>query len=110
MHVTLFWRRLRADLTPEDRAIYENEDARLEAIAKAIEGFVSSKSYTAEDGDRVTIVLFESEEAQEAWRRHPEHLAAQRFGRERIYEGYRSMIAESVRDRSWTRAPSASDG
>lgn len=103
MHLTLFWRRLRDDLAAEDRAKYESEDSRLEALARSIPGFVSAKSYTAEDGDRVTIVLFETEEAQEAWRRQPEHLVAQRFGRERIYEEYRSMVAASLRDRHWSR-------
>jgi len=109
MHVTIFWRRLRDDLADEDRVTYESEDARLEGVARAIPGFVSAKSYTADDGDRVTLVLFESEAAQEAWRRNSEHVVAQRFGRRRIYEEYRSMVAVSVRDRTWSRATATGD-
>jgi heme-degrading monooxygenase HmoA len=103
MQVTLFWRELRADIPPATMSEYEREDARLEKVAASMPGFVSAKSYTADDGDRVTIVIFESAETQEGWRRLPDHVTAQRWGREEIYERYRSLVLESVRDRNWSR-------
>ncbi len=51
-------------------------------------GYISHKGFWAEDGERVTIVEFEHEEGQRAWRTHPEHIKAQRLGRERYYAAY----------------------
>ena len=51
----------------------------MQQIARTIPGYISHKGFWAEDGERVTIVEFEHEEGQRAWRMHPEHLEAQKL-------------------------------
>ena len=91
--VTLFWSRLRDDLGPEGLAAYQADLAHMLDLARGMPGFVSVKAYTADDGERLTIIVFDSADAQTAWRRHPEHVAAQRRGKDRYYEAYQIVVA-----------------
>ena len=103
MLYTLFFSRLR-DLDPDERAAYQERAGSLKALAEdAHPGFVDLKTYTAEDGERLTVVRFRDEEAQRAWRRDPAHREGQRLGRERFYDQYRIVVCEPVRERAWTR-------
>lgn len=78
----------RSRLNPEHLAEYETVNARIEGLIDAQPGFVSIKTFTAKDGERVSLVEFESWEALRAWKAHPEHAVAQRLGRERLYLEY----------------------
>jgi len=100
--VTLFWRELRHELDEEGRKQYREDEARLTRLASSQPGFISAKSYEAEDGEHLTVVLFDSESEQEGWRRHSEHSAAQARGRARYYQWYRSLVCRVERDRLWT--------
>jgi heme-degrading monooxygenase HmoA len=55
----------------------------------------------ADDGERVTIVEFDTEEAQREWRVHPEHAAAKRRGMESFFAEYKFQICGVIGDRSW---------
>lgn len=66
-------------------------------------GFVELKGFTADDGERVSLVIFDSMGAHEAWRDHPDHREAQRMGRERFYSEYRIVVCEQVAERSFVR-------
>jgi heme-degrading monooxygenase HmoA len=90
MIVTVFRSRLRPGVQDEYVAMVE----RMRQLAVAIPGYISHKGFWAEDGERVTIVEFESEEALRAWRMHPEHRAAQKAGRDRFYLEYSIASAE----------------
>lgn len=90
--VTVFRSRLREGAGEEYRTLA----GRIETLARAQPGFVDAKSFAADDGERVTVVVFSSHEAQRAWRDHPEHRAAQAVGRERLYASYSVEVAESV--------------
>ena len=94
MIVTVFRSRLRPDVR-EDYVTLAN---RMNEIARSMPGYISHKGFFAEDGERVTIVEFESEEAMRAWRMHPEHREAQKRGRERYYESYSIQVCEVKRD------------
>ena len=83
-----------------DRDKYRDENRRLSAMAAAMPGFVSAKVFTAADGDRVTIVTFESEDSLRAWRELPDHVAAQERGRDEYYRSYSTQICKVVRE-SW---------
>jgi heme-degrading monooxygenase HmoA len=96
MVVTVFRNRLRPDAQPA----YSEWIARMSALARTMPGYISHKSFTAEDGERVTIVEFESEEAQRAWATHQEHVEAQRKGRQSFYSEYRLQVCNVVRDSS----------
>src|SRR5262245_25864302 len=79
---------------------------RMDELAMKMPGYVSHKGFTAEDGEHVTVVEFESEEAMRAWRMHPEHVEAQRQGRARFYSEYRLTVCEVLREQRFERKPS----
>lgn len=66
-------------------------------LAKAMPGFVAFKNFTAPDGERLSIIEFESEETHKAWRDHPEHRAAQKLGREKFYAEFKIQVCSLVR-------------
>ena len=103
MIVTVFRSRLRAGAERE----YGPMAARMSALAKAVPGYVSHKGFVAEDGERVTIVEFESEEALRAWRIHPEHGKAKKRGIAQFFSSYSFQICSVLRTRSWKREASA---
>ena len=49
---------------------------KVHELAATMPGFIGQKSFTAEDGGRVSIVEFASEETRQAWREHPGHRVA----------------------------------
>ncbi len=73
-------------------------------------GFVSFDAYTDASGKRVSIIEFESEETLRAWRDHPEHLEAQRLGREAFYSEYSLEVCEKQRDAHFRFMDNASPG
>jgi heme-degrading monooxygenase HmoA len=93
MIITIFRSRLR----PEHIEEYERLAPRIEALARSMPGFVSIKGFTAGDGERVSIVEFDSEERHNAWRNHPEHREAQRLGREKFYSEFHIQVCRVER-------------
>lgn len=77
---------------------------RMYELASAMPGFVSYKDYTAEDGENVSIVQFESLATLEAWRTHPEHRAVQQRAREALMSEYHIQVCETVRDYGFSQA------
>lgn len=98
MIVTVF----RTRLNPDAQEEYGPMANRMSELARAIPGYISHKGFVAEDGERVTIVEFENEEALRAWRIHPEHAKAKRRGIESFFSYYKFQICNVVRDRTWT--------
>jgi heme-degrading monooxygenase HmoA len=98
MIVTLF----RSRLNPGVQDEYGPMAKRMSDLAQTIPGYVSHKGFVAEDGERVTIVEFETEEALDEWRRHPEHAKAKRRGIESFFSDYKFQICSVIRDRAWT--------
>jgi heme-degrading monooxygenase HmoA len=99
MIVTIFRSRLR----PEHADEYAATAERIHDLATRQPGFVSIKSYTAADGERVSIVTFETWETHDAWRNHPEHREAQRLGRERYYSEFSIEVGEVERQYRFPR-------
>lgn len=87
----------RSRLDPAHAAAYREMAARTRLLAERMPGFLSFKTFTAEDGERVSIIEFESEEALRAWHEHPEHRAAQALGRDRFYSEYQIQVCSIVR-------------
>ncbi len=83
--LVVFRNRKRADM---DEAAYSADAARMEELARTQPGFISFKSYTAEDGEVIAFSQWESEEAARAWGRHAEHLTVQGRGRTEYYADY----------------------
>lgn len=85
MFLVVFRNRKRADI---DAAAYSADADAMEALAAAQPGYLSFKSYAAEDGEVVAISEWVDEAAALAWRRVAEHAEMQRRGREEYYEDY----------------------
>jgi heme-degrading monooxygenase HmoA len=60
---------------------YGRVSTRMQEIVASIPGFISYNSYVSGDGEELGVVRFDTLEALEAWRTHPEHLEAQEMGR-----------------------------
>lgn len=88
--LTVFRSRLREDAHEE----YAGTAARMGALAREMPGYVEHKSFTADDGERVTVVTFADRASHDAWRTHVEHRLAQRRGREAFYSAYSVQVAE----------------
>lgn len=93
MIVTIF----RSKLKNEKNEKYFKMADRMETLARDMPGFLSFKTFKAGDGERVSIVEFEDMHSQNAWRNHPEHLEAQRLGREEFYSEYKIQVFENPR-------------
>src|SRR4051812_24249209 len=87
--VTVFRNRLRPDADA-----YPDHAARIGALARTMPGYVEHKTFTAEDGERVTVVTFADRASHDGWRTHLEHRAAQRRGRDAFYETYSLQVAD----------------
>lgn len=61
---------------------------RMSELARSMPGYISHKSFTAADGERVTIAEFDTEENMRAWSSHPEHIEAKKMGRAAFYSEY----------------------
>jgi heme-degrading monooxygenase HmoA len=101
MMVVLFSTKSRDD--PDAVAEEEATSERMWEIVSALPGFISYKAYSGEDGERISVVRFESKEALDAWKRQPDHLLAQERGRESFYEEYWVQACETVREYRFTR-------
>ena len=86
-----------------DAAAEEAETDRMWSIVSAMPGFISYKAYTAEDGERIAVVRFESREALDAWKQQPDHRVAQERAREEWYDEYWVQAAETFREYRFTR-------
>ena len=94
MVITIFRSRLR----PEHCEEYERYAKRIHDLAVKSPGFISIKTFAAEDGERASIVEFESEETLQAWRNQPDHRKAQELGRTKFYAEYNIQVCHPVRD------------
>lgn len=99
MVITIF----RSCLRPEHNEEYARWAAKIHAIAVQMPGFISIKTFTAEDGERVSIVEFESEETMLAWRNQPDHKQAQELGRKLFYSEYHIQVCRPIRDYSFPK-------
>ncbi|HLX43637.1 MAG TPA: antibiotic biosynthesis monooxygenase [Bryobacteraceae bacterium] len=93
----------RSRLTPEAGSDYGNMAAEMAETAKDMPGFIDVKSFTAEDGERLTLVWWKDRETLMGWRNHPRHQIAQETGRAKWYQYYKIEVAEVIRDGAFTR-------
>lgn len=77
---------------------YAATAARMDTLAHEQPGFlgiVSVRDPHTRLG--ITVSYWQDEAAARAWKAHPEHLAAQRRGREAFYSEHTVVVAEVVR-------------
>jgi heme-degrading monooxygenase HmoA len=97
--LTVFRSRLRDDV-PEE---YWSLADEMERLAQGIDGFVEYKAFTAADGERLSLAVFDSVEAETQWRDHIAHREAQRTGRDEFYDEYHVSVCEVRRTGHWRR-------
>ena len=92
--VTVF----RSRLAPGVQDEYSQWAKRMSELAASMPGYISHKLFVAQDGERLMLIEFESEEGQRAWSVHPEHVHAKKLGRQRFFAEYRVQICKVARD------------
>lgn len=74
--------------------------AQLYEVLRAMPGFISGKEYTAADGESISILRFESDDALVQWRDEGEHGRYQQFT-DQYYESFWVEAAEIYRSYEW---------
>lgn len=92
MILVVFRSRVNMDLVEEMAPFSE-----LQAVARAIPGFIEYREYAADDGEFLTLVTFADSEALRQWREHPRHREAIRLGYERWMSSYDICVCEVQR-------------
>jgi heme-degrading monooxygenase HmoA len=100
MFLVVFRNRKRADI---DRAAYGAESELMEDMARRQRGFISFKSYVADDGEVIALSEWENEDAALAWRKVAEHSVAQSRGRAEFYEDYTLFACKHPRVHRFSR-------
>jgi heme-degrading monooxygenase HmoA len=100
--VTIFRSRLRPDAEANG---YSAMADRMEERARTTPGFREIKTYTAADGERVSIVVFDNRIDHDTWRADPEHRRAQQLGRTDFYSEYSVTVCEQVRHYGFRHVP-----
>ncbi|MEY2468865.1 MAG: hypothetical protein QOF21_1563 [Actinomycetota bacterium] len=88
---------------------YEERADEMLARAQAMPGFVEFKSFTAPDGERLSVIQFASRADHDAWARDTEHRVAQAQGRDSFYAEYRITVAEVTNERAWPNSMTRSE-
>jgi heme-degrading monooxygenase HmoA len=97
MIVTVF----RTRLAPGVQDEYGPMATHTSELVRSIAGYISHKGFVAEDGERVTIVEFESEEALHEWKVHPGHLEAKKLGFTKLFSAFKYQICDVTHARAW---------
>lgn len=94
MIVIVFRSRLKPDAAETG---YSDMAAEMYSRAHDVPGFISIKSFQAEDGERLSLVYWKDAETLALWRNDERHRVAQSKGREQWYEWYSIEIADVTR-------------
>ncbi|MDG2004337.1 MAG: antibiotic biosynthesis monooxygenase [Novosphingobium sp.] len=100
MFLVIFRNRKRSGI---DAAAYDADAARMEKLASQQPGYLSFKSYKAEDGEVVAISEWADEAAAHAWGRNSEHLTTQDRGRASYYQSYTLYACADPRTHNFER-------
>jgi heme-degrading monooxygenase HmoA len=78
----------------------EQLTAQLKPVLQAMPGYISYKTYRADDGEEIGLIRFDSRESLDAWVHEGAHGSAQRVAHE-IYESFWVQTAETFREYTW---------
>jgi antibiotic biosynthesis monooxygenase (ABM) superfamily enzyme len=88
--------RVRADKQEAEARLVE----QMEPILRSMPGFISYKHYTADDGEVVAIIRFETRDQLEAWVHEGRHGKLQAVANE-YYESFWVQSAEVYKEYYW---------
>jgi heme-degrading monooxygenase HmoA len=89
---------------------YPETAERMVELAGQQPGFLGVESTRDASGLGITVSYWRTLDDLTAWRRHVEHAAARRGGRERWYSRYELRIAKVERAYGWDRADGTRPG
>jgi heme-degrading monooxygenase HmoA len=79
----------RSTVAPRHQAEFATRYAEMSKLVAKIPGYRGHQNlFDEEKQENVVIVEFETEEAFDAWDRHPEHKKAKMLGKEYIFDAY----------------------
>ena len=107
MYLVVFRNRKRPDI---DVARYDADATSMAALAASQPGYLSFKSYTAEDGEVVAISEWTDEAAARAWARNADHAEVQARGRTDYYAEYTVFGCDEPRMHGFKSAYCAGGG
>lgn len=97
--ITIF----RSRLNEDQREIYKSLAPEIYALARSMPGFLSAKTFSAEDGERVTLVEFDNMENHRAWSNHPRHVEVKKRGIAEFYAEYHIQVCTALYERNFVR-------
>ena len=77
---------------------YDQLGERMYGIVSQLPGFLSVKSFKADDGEELTVFRFASEQALEAWRTHPDHVETMKRRHAEFYASGFLQICKVIRE------------
>ncbi|HEX2526692.1 MAG TPA: antibiotic biosynthesis monooxygenase [Geminicoccus sp.] len=85
---------------PELRQTYLEIAAGLRPVLEEVDGFISVERFESltQPGKLLSLSFWRDEEAVARWRQVERHRAAQKAGREQVFEDYRLRVAAVIRD------------
>jgi heme-degrading monooxygenase HmoA len=101
MYMNVFRSRKRGDM---DAAAYAADAARMLEVAQGMKGFIAFRTYTADDGETLSMSEWETQDDAGAWARHAEHAMVQGRGRTDYYESYTVYSCADPEVRRFERA------
>lgn len=104
MFLVVFRNRKRGDI---DYPAYEADAERMLELAREQPGYLSFKSYVAEDGEVIALSEWADEASARAWGRVAEHAAVQGRGRSAYYENYTLFACDNPRIHQFSRKEQA---
>ncbi|MEU6242958.1 antibiotic biosynthesis monooxygenase [Streptomyces sp. NPDC047024] len=85
----------------EDLDGYAAMSKRMAELGEAQPGYLGRESMTDADGRDLVVIYYTDAESITSWKAHPEHLEAQRLGRDRWYSSYTVEVARVERAYAW---------
>jgi heme-degrading monooxygenase HmoA len=86
---------------------YAETNKRMVALAEAQPGYLGRESAVLPDGSDLVVIYYADAESIRAWKRNPEHVGAQRLGRQKWLGRYRVEIARVERAYEFAASSSA---
>jgi heme-degrading monooxygenase HmoA len=93
----------RSRIQPAAEEAYREAAQTIVPTAMEVPGYLSHKVFSAEDGERVTIVEYASEDAMKVWGRDPRHVEVKKLGRQSFYSEYKVQVCNLIREKSFSR-------
>lgn len=91
MYVVTFFTEIHEGVTEE----YESWSRKMQDLARSQPGFLGFEAVQQKDGKGISVSFWKTLEDIQNWKSHPEHLEAQKIGRERFYKSLKIIVSKT---------------